>query len=132
MSIDARIADAGTIVSVEADEIATGPAQTSMGGVDRSDSNWVTIADGVPCLIEIEKPDRIMINDQVRYETKAIIYLMSDPVPGGMSISHRIRVMEAGHAGSSIRGLWAVIGVTDPVPFGHHLEVNALRIGLPS
>lgn len=131
MSVEAFIADAGTQCAIEADQTANAPAQTAMGGVDRSADNWIVIQDAVPCLIDILSQKREMINNQLQYVSVARIYLIEDPVPEGLSIKHRIRVTIAGKPGRQVEGVWAIEGVQDPVPYGHHLEVQCVRVGLP-
>lgn len=132
MSISTFIADGGQLCSIQADSTADQPAQTNLGGADRSVLNWVTVADAVPCLVEIVKTTvEYNQNNQRTYLTDAIIYFDRDPVPGGMSIRDQVVITATGTGGPRIGGTWAIMGIDDPVPSGHHLEVSCRRTGLP-
>jgi hypothetical protein len=132
MSIETFIADSGQECAVEVDSTADQPAQTAMGGADRSEGNWVTVADAVPCLVDLKKTDvNYDRNNQRVYLTTATIYFAEDPVLGGLSIRHRIRIVNTGTSGPRIAGPWAIRGIMDPIPAGDHLEVLCQRTGLP-
>src|SRR5690349_12208039 len=96
MSVQEHIYNAGTQCAIEADQAANSPAQTSMGGVDRTEENWIVVQDAVPCMVDILSTKREVVNNQLRSIANARIYLVSDPVPEGLSIKHRIRVTIAG------------------------------------
>jgi len=131
LSLETIIADAGTLCAVEVDSTAGVPTQTAMGGASRTDADWVTVADSVPCLVEPTGGQQVEVNSQKQYQTKAIIYFAADPVPEGMSPRHRIRITSVGAAGKRIAGTWAIDFVDDPIPSGDHLEVSCTRIGIP-
>ena len=60
---------------------------------DRSDANWVTVADGVPCLVS-EKGSSLDYdrNDARANVITARVYFGCDPVPSGISTRNRINV----------------------------------------
>lgn len=108
------------------------PPQDALGGADRSDGNWVTVASGVPCLVR-EKgssldPDR----DDARMNViTATVYFEADPVPSGISTRHRITVTATTPAGPQILGLYSVQGTVDPNAMGRIFQVSCERVRIP-
>lgn len=131
MSIEAFIADSGQLCRVAVDSTGGVPTQTALGGASRTAADWVTVADAVPCLVEILRTQQVEVNSQRQYVTDAVIYFASDPVPEGMSVRHRIEITSNGSAGPRIGGIWNITGVDDPIPSGDHIEVSCQRVGLP-
>lgn len=130
MSIDSMIADAGQQCAVEVDSTFSLPSQTAMGGADRTATNWVTVADAVPCLVRILtyklEDDQ---NGQRVAVVSARIYFVSDPVPDGLNVRHRVRITNTGTGGPRVTGTWSVQGVNDPNSMGRLIYVDAQRTG---
>lgn len=106
--------------------------QTAMGGADRSDAHWLTVADGVPCLVapggsSIDR-DR---NDARENVIAATIYFRADPVPGGLSTRHRITVTSTRTPDPVVLGVYAVTGAIDPNYLGRLFEVACERVRTP-
>lgn len=131
MSVESAIFDCGIEVAIEVDSASDPPAQTTMGGVSRTAADWPVIADAVPCLIDVSKSKKTDVGDQQVMLATARAYFASDPVPGGIGTRHRIRVVNTGRAGHHVAGIWTITGVIDPLPFGHHLEVECIRTVQP-
>lgn len=134
MSIESLIENSGCQASITA-EAPRGqvPGQTAMGGADRSAANWLTVADGVPCLVSMPSASI----DRGRNDARAgvltgTIFFKCDPVPGGLSSRHRIAVTRARPGGDPVvLGVYAVTGAVDPNYLAHHLEVAVERIRTP-
>lgn len=133
MSVESLIDNSGQQASITA-EAPDGqvPAQTAMGGADRSDANWVTVADGVPCLVRTRSSALSYGRDDERAAViDARIYFAADPVPSGISSRHRITVTVAGTGGPRVLGIYDVQGVVDPNSMGRIFEVDCERIRTP-
>lgn len=130
MSLDSLIYDSGMEVTITA-EAPDGqvPGQTAIGGADRSDANWVDVADGFPCLLRMQGSqidyDR---NDARAMVEQGRIYMIYDPVPAAISSRNRIKVTIPGEGGRRVLGVFAVTGVTDPNSMGRLLQVDVERI----
>jgi hypothetical protein len=133
VSIESLIDDAGQFASITA-EAPDGqpPEATAMGGADRSDPNWLTVADGVPCLvwhrdvaIDYER------NDARASVVTARIYFAADTVPP-LTSRHRITVTQAADDGPRVLGVYAVKGSREPSRGSQSmLIVEAERIRVP-
>jgi hypothetical protein len=109
------------------------PPPTALGGADRSAGNWLTVADGVPCLVETNGATLYAFsgrrNNSRQNVVDATIYFLGDPVPGGMTTKHRIKV--TGCPRDADNGTYAVQGVIDPNTLGDHIEVAVERVRKP-
>jgi hypothetical protein len=110
------------------------PPQTAMGGADRW--NWITVADGVPCLLRTRTNVLAAYagkrNDSRQQQIGARIYFEGDPVPEGISSRHRIVLSECPRPADN--GTYAVIGAIDPdTPTDQDrlLEVDVERVRKP-
>lgn len=135
MSLESLIEDSGQLASILA-EAADGqvPPQTAMGGADRSDGNWLTVADGVPVLVRTRSSALNRDYDDERAQViDATLYFAADPVPSGSGLSsrHRIVVADGGTGGGRAAGVYAVLGVIDPNSMGRILQVDCERIRVP-
>jgi hypothetical protein len=137
MSIETLIQRSGQQATITA-EAPTGqvPPQDAAGGANRSDANWVAVASGVPCLLNIAS-SALKSFGSARSDARANvidvrIYFYSDPVePGGISTRHRVTVTAPGHGGQRVIGIYAVQGVTDPNSLGRIIQVDCERIRTP-
>ena len=135
MSVEALIEDSGqqALITCEAPDGQV-PPQDALGGADRSDANWVTVASGVPCLV-CPKTARVNAfpgrNDARANLIDAVIYFSVDPVPSGISSRHRITVIIPGTGGSKVLGVYAVQGSVDPNTMGHIFQVGCEKIKTP-
>lgn len=135
MSIESIIENAGQAATITA-EAPYGAAvgQTAMGGADRSDDVWLTVADGVPCLVD---PGHSAIdrqrNDAREDVISATIYFRADPVPGGLSTRHRITVTatRSPNPDPVVLGVYAVTGAIDPNYLGRLFVVACERVRIP-
>lgn len=137
MSLESLIDDSGQQATITAE--APGgrvPGQTALGGADRSDANWLTVADGLPCLVR----ERSVAVDYGRNDARASvvtarIYFVPDDVaavlPSGLSSRHRITVTVGGEGGPITTGVYAVKGAVDPNSMGRVLQVDCERIRTP-
>lgn len=127
MSIEALIDDSGqqATITAEAPDRQL-PGQTAAGGADRSDGNWLTVADGVPCLVWTEGVeldyDR---NDQRAAVVEARIYFYCDPVPPpGLTSRNRITVTQQAPDGTRrLVGVYAVTGSREPARGSQRLVI---------
>ena len=135
MSVDSLIEDSGqqALITCEAPDGQV-PPQDALGGADRSDANWVTVASGVPCLV-CPKSARVNAfpgrNDARVNLIDTIVYFSVDPVPSGISSRHRITVTVQGTGGPKVLGVYAVQGSVDPNSMGVVFEVGCERIKTP-
>lgn len=109
------------------------PPQDALGGADRSDANWVTVAAGVPCLLS-EKGSTLDYsrNDARANVIQARVYFARDPVPGGISSRNRITVTRATPGNQpQIPGIYAVQGTINPNAMGRLFEVDCERVRTP-
>ena len=135
MSVEALIEDSGqqALITCEAPDGQV-PPQDALGGADRSDANWVTVASGVPCLVSPKSskvnafPGR---NDARAGIVDAVIYFSTDPVPSGISSRHRITVTVPGTGGPQVVGVYAVQGSIDPNTMGRIFQVGCERVRVP-
>ena len=114
MSIQGLIDAGGQLATItaEAPDRRT-PGQTAAGGADRSDANWLTVVDGVPCLVWHQGSSLDTDhNDQRAGIIQARIYFADDPAPPpGLSSRHRITVTESGPEDNRrVLGIYAVQG----------------------
>ena len=133
MSIESLIEDSGQQATITS-EATRGqvPGQTAMGGADRSNANWATVADGVPCLVNPKGSslDRNR-NDARANVINAEVFFLADPVPGGMSSRHRITVTLTDRPDPVVLGVYAVTGVVDPNYLGRIFVADCERIRTP-
>lgn len=130
MSLESLIENSGQSASILA-EAADGqvPAQTAMGGADRSDANWLTVADGVPVLVRTRSSAVNRDYDDERAGViDATLYFAADPVPSGSGLSSRHRIVVTGGRAA---GTYAVLGAIDPNSMGRILQVDCERIRTP-
>lgn len=121
-------------IAAEAPDRQT-PPQTAMGGADRSDGNWLTVADGVPCLVWTREAsldyDR---NDARQTVVSARIYFHGDDVPNpGLTSRNRITVTSSAEGTPGrLLGVYAVLGAREPaLAAGRLLIVDCERIRTP-
>lgn len=107
-------------------EASTGkqPPQDALGGAVRT--NWLPVASGVPCLVRPMGSSlsafKAPRNDARANVNLTRIYFEGDPVAGGLSTRHRIRVEGA---------VYKVQGAIDPNSLGELLQVDCERIRTP-
>jgi hypothetical protein len=108
------------------------PPQDAVGGADRSDANWVGVAQGVPCLVRPRSshleamPGR---NDARMNVVDTRVYFAADPVPGGLNSRNRIVVTSC--PDPALIGIYAVQGVIDPNGMGRLFEADCERVRTP-
>ena len=105
------------------------PPQDALGGADRSDANWVTIAQGVPCLVSPRGSslDRSILDSRENL-IEATIYFAPDPIARGLTTRHRVTVTAPGRPDPILIGVYTPTGVNDPNYLGILIEVDAERI----
>jgi hypothetical protein len=134
MSIETLIEGSGQLATITAEAPrGQGTSRTSMGGADRSDANWLTVADGVPCLVAPEGAalDRDR-NDARQDRVTATVYFARDPAPEGLSTRHRIAVTSVRPGRDPVVvGVYAVTGVVDRLYLGRLFEASAERVRTP-
>lgn len=137
MSLESLIASSGQQATITAEAVdGQVPAQDTLGGADRSDCNWVTVAAGVPCLVSTKSSTLSAFSsnrdDARRNVVTSRIYFLSDPAPGvGLSSRHRITVTAAGPGGPRSLGVYAVQGSVDPNSLGRLIQVDVERVRTP-
>jgi hypothetical protein len=128
VSLEGLIEDAGQECSVQA-QVLTSLPQTTMGGVNRTALQWSDVASGVPCLVRTTGSSlSLTSSDQRSNQEFAKIYFAQDPVPGGVSISHRIVVTNNGRGSAGLKGIYSIIGVIDPNGQGRLIQVSCQRL----
>jgi hypothetical protein len=136
MSLESLINESGQQATITA-EAPDGqlPAQDATGAADRSDDNWVTVADGVPCLVNTRSSTLeargSKRNDGRANVIDARIYFAADPVPSGVSTRHRVTVTVPGAGGPRALGVYAVQGVVDPNSMSRIFQVDCERVRTP-
>ena len=135
MSLESLIDDSGQFATITA-EAPDGqvPTQDPTGAADRSDGKWVTVAAGVPCLVN-EKSSALMAfsgrNDARMGIVNARIYFYVDPVPAGISSRNRITVTTAGTGAPQVLGTYAVQGRVNPNTMDRIFEVDCEKVRTP-
>jgi hypothetical protein len=136
MSIESLIQNSGqqATITAEAPDRQV-PRQDAAGGADRSDPNWVTVASGVPCLLNTSSSSLQAFGSHRNMERAAVIdariYFITDPVPSGISSRNRITVTAPGTGGPRVLGIYAVQGVKDPNSLGRIFQVDCERVRVP-
>jgi hypothetical protein len=131
VSIESIIERSGQLATITAEAprgLATG--RTAMGGADRSDANWLTVADGVPCLVSPSGSSLDRSRNDAREDViEATLYFARDPAPGGLDTRHRATVTGTRTGGDPVViGVYAVTGVVDPNYLGRLFVASCERI----
>jgi len=102
--------------------------QDGLGGADRG-GDWLTVADGVPCLVRPMDSALMAFggarDDARRNVITARIYFGADPVPEGISTRHRITITSGT---VSTQGVYAVQGTINPNSMDLIFQVDCERI----
>jgi hypothetical protein len=136
MSLESLISESGLQATITA-ECPDGQVvgQDGTGAADRSDTNWVAVASGVPCLLNTTSSSLQAFgskrNDARMAVIDARIYFVCDPVPSGISTRHRVTVVAPGTGGPRVLGVYAVQGITDPNSMGRIFQVDCERVRTP-
>lgn len=128
MSIESLIERSGQECSILATTAAGSARQTATGGVDRTAAGWSSVADGVPCLVRPTGSSLNLGNDTMSNQEYLKVYLAGDPVPGGISVRHRLAVTRAGDGSPNAIGTYNVISVVDANGRGRLIEVGCERL----
>lgn len=135
MSLESLIDDSGQLATItqEAPDGSV-PGQDPTGAADRSDGNWVTIATGIPCLVN-EKSSALQAfpgrNDARVGIVNARIYFYYDPTPKGLSSRNRITVFVAVKGIPQVLGVYAVQGRVNPNTMDRLFEVDCEKLRTP-
>lgn len=135
MSLESLIEESGQQATITSEAPAGQlPPQTLLGGVDRSDPNWVTVAAGVPCLVNVKSstlsafPSR---NDARANVADARIYFLPEAIALGITTRMRITVIAAPPHDPVVLGVYSVQGMTDPNSMGRILQIDCERVRNP-
>jgi hypothetical protein len=134
VSIEGIIEQSGQLATVTAEAPrGVAAARTAMGGADRSDAAWLTVADGVPCLVSPSGSSLDRRRNDAREDAiEAEIYFARDPAPGGLNTRHRVSVTGTRTGGDPVAlGVYVVTGVVDPNYLGRLFVARAERIRVP-
>ena len=128
MSLESLIEDSGQQAEIMAEaNPGSRPTLTTMGGVDRSDPNWLEVVSGVSCLVRPQGGSLNLNRNDARANVKTPrIYFLCDPVPCGLTTKHRIKVSLG--SDPTARGVYAVQDVTNPNSMGRIFQVDCERI----
>lgn len=139
MSLESLISDSGQSAAISA-EAADGqvPAQTALGGADRSDAGWVTVATAVPCLVRPRSSTLAAFdarrNDARANVVDATIYFAGDAIAAlgiPLSTRQRITVTTAPGTDPTVAGVYSVQGAINPNAMGRIYQVDCERIRTP-
>lgn len=128
MSLESLIDASGQFAEITAEaNPGSRPPLTTMGGVDRSDGNWLEVVSGVPCLVRPQGGSLNLNRNDARANVKTPkIYFLCDPVPTGLTTKHRIKVTQG--SDKTLVGVYAVQDVTDPNSMGRIFQVDCERV----
>lgn len=128
MSLESLISDSGQQAEILAEaNPGSRPKQSTMGGADRSDANWLEVVSGVSCLVRPQGGTLNLNRNDARANVKTPkIYFLEDPVPTGLTTKHRIKVT-LGLDGTLV-GVYAVQDVTNPNSMDRIFQVECERI----